>query len=729
MSINLEILQNYLAYKIPAAERFIFIYDRSNLLTDLVEFYLNDALVPVVHYENDLQLRADLEWAKDDFSGNCFCIISNKSEPENLFIRDFISRSVQVHVTPQDMLNFFGKEHWTDAANWLQGEDFWRCLDTLVRIKDKPNLSFRDQDRAYLASALLNTDFTRRFDAATGFIFYFKKMTSPAYEAFEKNYPQLADFIEEKLFADVPELKLFTGHPRLWQAFWLGQTTDIPQQAFDAEKLYDLKYELAVRVPNFVRDQIEQAESDYFKTASSVDEYLKSSMASDTLDAWITFIRREHLLFEPLKSALKRIIDILIRKFDFIDLKELAKASEELKSHLFYRASEEAATATATFAADIIDQFRYCVQLFMHLCDGKRASSVKKDLLQTFSESLSQLPWLLARIDGTNRRTQFLTPEILQKLARETESVLDLAQSKFAAFIERQYLSVLRGAIAEPVAEQPQYPYHYIKKHLSQSPDTPLYVVIFDGMRQDGWKMLEPRFESLWRNRKREAGLLIAPLPGITGICRPFLLSGQLAPLSPTVDEWEFVKNALSISSLDALTFAENQRDMRRFESFQQAPARLKIMIFDSFDKRIHHSDLPLDQLYLEIQNECQRTIKPMLAAIPADSPILIFADHGFMEPTGKITNLNNFAKSGASSETHRRWIEIKSVDLPCPDLICFSSEALNIADDDRTQFGFLRDRRVFGIKSDEKYTRYAHGGISMEEMIVPMVYLQPMQT
>lgn len=737
MPINLEILEKYLAYKIPAPERFIFLIDRSNILNELTDFYLNDIPIQVIHYENDLQLRLKLEWAKDEFTENCYCIVSNKSDPENLTILDFIHRSSQVNVTPQELLNFVGRGHWTEAANWLRGDDLWRCLDVLVRIKDKPHLSMLDQDRAYLASALLDTDFTRRFDPAAGFIFYFKKMRSAQYRTFKENYPQLAAFIEEKLFNDVPELKAFAEQPELLYSFWLGYPPESAHKVLDPEKSYDLKYELSLKVPYFVRDQIDQAESSYFKSSGDVNEFLQSQLISDTLDGWTDYIRRENLLFEPLKVVLKRVIETLVRKANFIDLEKLSDTAETLESHLAFRAKEYEATTSQTKSQPqiIFNLFTNCVRLYAYLQKGKqslRANSIDsiQGFLEIFVESISKLALLTAQITKLNQNSQFLAEETLQKIRRDTQQLLNDSHSRFAAFIELNYPEWLCNSMSDAQVTsndiaQIAFPFQFIRNQLSKYLKKPLYLVIFDGMRWDGWEKLRSQFETIWFNRKIEVIPIMTTLPSTTQFCRPFLISGKLPPNMNHFDEWEYIKKSLGIPALEAITFAENQLDPRGLERLIQSPAPLKIIIFDIFDKKCHTSDLPLDGLYQEIEIEFQRSVKSILEVLPKDVPILIFSDHGFMESFRKIPLEKLISSSESMSELHYRYTVTQRLEANRDDFVYFTFNEVNLSEDNRNGYAFIRGKQIFQLTGKEKFVRYAHGGISMEEMIVPFVHVK----
>jgi len=737
MSINIELVQEYLSYKIPAPERFIFLIDRSHILSELTEFHLNDELVQVIHYENDLQLRLELEWVKDEFTENCYCIVSNKSDEDNLYILDFISRSSQVNVTPQDILNFVGQEHWTEAANWLRGDDFWRSLDVLVRIKDKPNLSLLDRDRAYLASALLDTDFTRRFDAAAGFIFYFKKMASTQYSTFKEHYPQLAAFIEQKLFTDVPELKPFVDQPELLNSFWLGYPPETAHKILDPERSFDLKYELAIKVPYFVRDQIDLAESAYFKSATNVDEFLDSQLTSDTLDGWTEYIRKETMLFEPLKAVLKRILETLIRKPDLIDLEKLSDTAETLQSHLAFRTKEyeEAASQAKSPAQMIFILFNHCIRFYCCLRKGKqtllaRSTDSFENLQQLFVTSIAKLPLLMAQIIKQNQNSQFLAESMLQKTKRDYQKLLADSHKRFTEFVEQNYpawlhKALMNGQNSSDDNRQCLFPFQFIRDRLSNSRDRPLYLLIFDGMRWDGWEYLRAQLESIWYNRKKESFPMMTVLPSTTQFCRPFLISGKMPSNSNHIDEWEVLKKYLGIAATEIIKFAENQLDSRALEQLLQSPAPLKILIFDIFDKKVHTSDQTLDGLYQEIELEFQRSVRPILESLPKDSVILLFSDHGFIESLGKIPFEKPGSLTVSRTDQHRRYAETQRSEASRDDFVYFTFKELGLLDDDRNGYAFIRNKQIFQLAQKEKFVRYAHGGISMEEMIVPVVSIE----
>lgn len=723
--MNLKILHAFLSLKITENPRFLFLKDESQILTDLTELEINEAVYQVIYYENDLQLRAELEWAKDETGDIHFCIISRHPEAMELYILDFIKRSQVIVVTPQVLLNFAGNEHWSEAANWLRGHDFWRCLETLCRIRNLPHLSMLDSNQTCLASALLEIDLTRQFDPAAGFLFYFRKMDSRKYKNFQQSYPQLAKFVKNKLFFDVPEIKEFSQSPQFLQDFWLSRYDQISTEMNQVDKAADLKYQIAVKAPHFVQDQIESIENQYFRQPDQLADFLSEKLLTDSWEGWLDYIRQENYLTRPLKQVITKVLEYLVRKHEFVDLPELLQVSRVFDEHQLVRASQNLPDRTQPELVHFFKLFRNVVQLYFHYRQATQllagpAFEIQSMIQHVYPNHLSKMPSLLETIETINQRHHFLSESLVKKISQDVTKLQAKIHADFTGWVETRY-KFPPTALTEQTGAM-KYPFQWLGEYLKQTPPIPVFVLVFDGMRWDGWEALQPNFTQLFHNYEFMINPILQPIPTLTELCRSFLLGGA----KPPIHNHASIQEKFNLADIDFLMHQPGKNVSVNLKSWLDSTSPVKVVNFDLFDRRIHHSKLSLKMLYREVIAEFEQDIIPVLEQIPQDAVILLCADHGFIQVTGKWFGNLKYDQQTELPVQHRRFIPMQAVDADRKHFLFFSNDKLGRKEETGPGLAFLRTPKVFKLHPAESFTRYAHGGISLEEMVVPMVVFQP---
>lgn len=710
-----EFIQEFITAALQSPPRYLFLLDSSGLIRDLSELNVADQIFKVVYFENDLQLRSELEWTKSDGFDLNFCIISTKNDAENRTIQDFISRATVLKITPQILLNFASNDHWSPAANWLTGSDFWRCLDSLKRVKQRSDLTLADPDEIYLASALLGVNLTRRFDPASGFIFFFGKMYSAVFQTFRANYPQLTRRVEEKLFAEVPELREFQDQPALISDLWAGNYASLPARLTDAAETEDLKYQMAIKAPILVQDQIEAYESGHLRDRTQIQTYF-ATRASDNWQGWVDYLHREKMLVAPVKLVLQKIIHYLFRTQSF-DLEALQSAISSLEQHQALRRREQSAESPLApyygFVQDLLALWQRIQQLQANLVDN--SVTVPEMIQSVYPQLLSPLWRNLDDLENRHLHLKFIEDAALKKLAEKISQLQAEYHAHFVQWIVTHWQHPPEN-LAARLGLAP-YPFQIIKAHLAEKNPRPLVIMLFDGMHWDGWEWLKPHFTAIFPGTMTVAPLL-TPLPGITRISRPYLLSGVPAGM----DEWETLRRQFPGETIEIAFYEDKPDRLRECQLLAQSTAAIKVMLINLFDRRIHHSRLGPNLLSREIETEFRENLVPILAQLPKDAKIIITSDHGFLQVTGKWLPDLSAEIPAAEEAGHRRFALLPPHLANRQHFIFMENEKLGESADSSRGFAFLRDARILKTQPNESYPRYAHGGISLPEMIVPLV-------
>jgi YesN/AraC family two-component response regulator len=329
------------------------------------------------------------------------------------------------------------------------------------------------------------------------------------------------------------------------------------------------------------------------------------------------------------------------------------------------------------------------------------------------------------------------------------------ANQQFCDFVEDHYIEWLNGKSKE----SPLMSHTLFKNKISPliQPDSPLFFIVIDNLRYDQWKILQPMIEEYFS--VKEEGIYFSILPTATQYARNALFSGLL----PSEMEKRFPK--LWVSEDD-----EGGKNQHEEEFMNEQLKRLGKQIKSSYNKvtNVHWGKKLADNVHNLMQNPLNvivynfvdmlshaRTEMEVIRELADDesayrsithswfnhSPLLeiiktiaqkkgrifLTTDHGTVnvkEPSKVIgdrnTNTNLRYKLGKNLNYERNDVfEIKNpADAYLP--------KSNIS----TSYIFAKGNKFFAYPNNyNHYVNYyrntfQHGGISMEEMMVPFVYL-----
>jgi DNA-binding response OmpR family regulator len=334
------------------------------------------------------------------------------------------------------------------------------------------------------------------------------------------------------------------------------------------------------------------------------------------------------------------------------------------------------------------------------------------------------------------------------------------ANQRFGQFISSNYLDLLNGSNDHTFSHEVLQ--RYVWPHLDN--DTRVVLVVIDCLRLDHWRSMRPLLEDRFSIDEQTS---LSILPTATPFSRNAIFSGLLPDQLPIhyPEEWgEMQRDETSMNKFESkfledqlkrdgyegvrakyfklITAEEGQRLLGHLSEYRSA--NLLAMVANFVDMLAHHraeSDVIKEMLPNEsgyrsticswIEKSWMRDLLDQLVKWE-DTVVIITSDHGSIQVDKPVRLLaDRMTSSGVRYKYGRN--------LNCPDRM-----GLNIkrpgeyhlpADDVTTNFVIARDRNFFVYPTEyHKYVKrfegsFQHGGISLEEMIVPLAILRPRGT
>jgi hypothetical protein len=258
-----------------------------------------------------------------------------------------------------------------------------------------------------------------------------------------------------------------------------------------------------------------------------------------------------------------------------------------------------------------------------------------------------------------------------------------------------------------------------VKRSFEPSDNHRLWLLILDGMRLDTWEevvkpYLQERFEIL------EQVVYISPLPSTTKIARTSLLAGRLPPNwqdyqnNYSTDEQTLASRNLLLSStagkskLRIVVSSETDYGQRKLD-LDIKP--YNILIYNLSDNWIHTFKGDISQLNEVIKSYLEKNLLPDLVNRIGDNDyILVTSDHGFIE-LSRDKGIN--VDSEEPNQINLRYLD--NIDVKKGFRVEYR----------KGEFFTLAKGREWFSRGKGGFSRYAHGGISLDEMIVPGVLMR----
>jgi len=378
---------------------------------------------------------------------------------------------------------------------------------------------------------------------------------------------------------------------------------------------------------------------------------------------------------------------------------------------------------------------------------------------QEFLDLSNQISAAVTFRDWTDVYTKLVSWEMkLEKLPEE--GMLEIlnsqkfeANQEFGRFIEQHYESWLN----DPKDGDPLLSPDFLANHaFTKTEKEPLFVIIIDNLRFDHWKVIEPIVSKYLE--KTEEGFYMSILPTANAFPMNSLLSGLMPSEmeaefgkmwfqedTVNVEESKFVEFLLNEEALDlkmSLTRVSQNQEGKKL------PAEINRMmnndinfILYNFVDTLGHSKTEMEIIkeLADDESAFRSLIKswfehsPLLDAIKEiarlNGKILISSDHGSqrVQEGSKVIGDRN-------TNSNLRYKQGKNLDFQQKDVMAVKDpDALFLPKPNvSTRYIFAKPNKFFVYPNNLNHfigyfkNTFQHGGISMEEMIVPFGVFQP---
>lgn len=267
--------------------------------------------------------------------------------------------------------------------------------------------------------------------------------------------------------------------------------------------------------------------------------------------------------------------------------------------------------------------------------------------------------------------------------------------------------------------------------------DACLWFIVLDGMRYDTWmRVVRPQLTDRFEIKKENAYFSL--LPSWTYIARTSLMAGQ------NPEHWKSFQNRFTAeqaqlaAKLVGLTEndwnqklrfysgMESDRTMAQFDKSARYPYNL--LVFNLSDDNLHQQRDNVATLNESVQMQLNNVLNFLEGLIQPQDMVIVSSDHGFMEMDEgdgiPIPDEKGWEREMTGLRNPVTFRYIRSVNVP-PNLAqddVFTFEYHNVRDG---KFTVPIGKKWFKRADASNTARYAHGGISFAEMVVPGAMMQ----
>lgn len=306
--------------------------------------------------------------------------------------------------------------------------------------------------------------------------------------------------------------------------------------------------------------------------------------------------------------------------------------------------------------------------------------------------------------------------EIIKNLKTEIENYIENVNQNLYSLISKnvnEFLSL------------PQLSTNLIRmlmENFQPKKEQKLWILIFDGMRFDTYnEIIKPKICEQFDITKEK--LFLCPLPSITDIARVSLLAQKLPSGWKDYNDRYTSDHNILASKAFHLTKEEGKNKLRIIVASETDYGKQKldsndnmlynILIYNLSDDWIHNYRNDIFELNSIIRETFEKNILPdLLRRIGEDDFTILTSDHGFIEMSKEnaVEIISDREDQNSISFRYLRGME--------------SEYGIKIKYNDREIYTVAKGRQCF-IREKGKVPRYSHGGISMQEMIIPGVVLK----
>jgi hypothetical protein len=784
MLIDRKLLENYIASKLPFPNDLIFIADDSAIFPENGSLTILNRTYPLVFFDNVLQLRDVLEKYKDDLNGERFCIISQKSEAEEIAVLDYIFRSAYLKVTPKEILEFAQSGYqWTSEVNQLRGHDFWEAFEPLTQFRLKLDRDISPTDCANVVlSALLDVDLTGELSNRDA-IELWRGLDED--NLISEKYPRLWRMLNRRVRVTIPMMEKLAGDVDFVYFLWTINSLDKHRSIYDlflphifgdriwqkyaSTPIVEVKQFCGALIKNDPRRAIEQIkQTEFWLTQDSERLRLfESCVGVDEIDLQKTaeFAAAERTFCMPMRQALCYLAKHMCLSPDLLESRLVDYVLNNIKrKHLFLQDN-----TTYLRIRDTFEAFDKLIELSRLLRDIEMKNWLRDEETQLrfspwgeiYPRYFAKLEYLIDRFELLNFRCELLPEALVKQIAVKIDELFASYNKAFANLIQARYVHWVSGAKDMPLLAtdfldgifMPFYQEH-IRTPTQCRFDFPAklkpkqksaFIIFFDGMRWDGWNAIRTRMLQTFAGRLalEKTVSLLSTLPTTTEFSRRAIVSAlfpsdAITDNAAVTDNWhKLLSRALAqrqIYDVQAITVHEDNLP-QLVQLIEDSEVKVKVINFTLFDHKLHASKQNLSTLYEEVLVNFDDIIQPCLERIPSNSLVFILSDHGLIEVKGKAQAIHYEDNEGG-----KRYFGLKRSVQPSEmptNMVFFDADDIKMPrTSGMVQYGFATSNTPLTTKDTSAAEafgsfasdlgRYVHGGVSMQEMIVPCSIFVP---
>ena len=760
-------IESYLRDSVPTPGRWLFIHDTSRIFPSLHALKLFDREYEVIFFEGDLRIRQSLERYKDDPEPSAACIISRQSQETNLQILDYIVRSQSVEMTPQSILKFAQPGYsWTHSVNQLCGDDFWTLFERLQTYRlNYPRSMTPAEATNLLLSAQLDVDLRANLSVREAIEIWQQMEGDTDLIAWGEKYPRLFQSLNLKVRAALPLMDKLEGDSDfvhfLWTSYSLAQHNEdydlfLPELFGDTiwkkygntppEEVWRACPQLIRSDPERVMDQIRQTEIWLTQDQQRLTLFQQwVGLDASNLSKTIEYVKKEILFCVPVREALRLLATQLCHFPESLDVAEIHKIIENIqRRHLF-----QANTANYLRIKDVFRAFTDLVALNQLIARAERKSWLaEEDRSQAQNQmvlnpdkigdvadwgdqaDLSKVELMAAELEQLNFQCDFLPPPVIGEILGRVKGLIDEYNIEFAQQIVTSFPAWTASNRDKPLLTVnfletlflPRYQQYLQEK--SQS----AYIFMFDGMRWDTWEAIKPKVLSTFQGRLALDGVfpLVSILPSTTAYNKYAIFTGEF-PNGDADNDWEdALIPAFQKRGIHGVQWisdgGSNQAEMLALIEAEDVP--VKVFNFTFIDQKLQQAAQNLSTVYEEIKVNFELLVQPYLERVPSDSLIFLISDRGFIESTDSLGFSEEALQMSSGALHHQRYIGLSDppTGTDLEHFVFFSADQIGLQPaGEASHYGFATGRTQV---LSEKH--YVHGGVSMQEMIVPCVVFVP---
>ena len=780
-SINTSWIESYLSGSVPTPGHWLFIHDTSRIFPKLHSLKLSDRKYEVIFFEDALGIRQSLEGYKDNPEAFAACIVSRQSHETNLHILDYIARSQPVEVTPQSVLKFAQPGYsWTHSVNQLCGDDFWMLFERLqvYRLNYLRTMTPAEATNLLL-SAQLDIDLRPNLSVREAVEIWHRMERDTDLIGWGEKYPRLFQALNLKVRAALPLMDKLEGDADfvhfLWTSYSLAQHNKdydlfLPELFGDAiwkkygntppGEIWNACPQLIRSDPERVMDQIKQTEIWLTQDPQRLELFQRwVGLDTSNVGKTVEYLKKEILFCVPVREALRLLATQLCHFPESLDAAEVHKIIENLqRRHLFQTNTENYLRIKDTFRAfaDLValNQLIARVKCKNWLTEGHESRTQPPVTLNPteigeieeweYSVYLSKLELMAAELEQLNFQCDFLPNPVIGEVLGRVKGLVDeynmiFAQrvaTSFPAWIAADRDKSLLTVDFLELLFLPRYQ-RYVQENSRSA-----YIFMFDGMRWDTWEAIKPKVLGTFQGRLALDGVfpLVSILPSTTEYNKYAIFTGDF-PNGDADNDWggalipAFQKRG--IHGVRCISDdGHNQAEMLALIEADDVP--VKVFNFTFIDQKLQQATQNLSTVYEEIKVNFELLVQPYLERIPSDSVIFLISDRGFIESTEYQELSEDTSQVPARTMGNRRYVRLSSIPTrtDLADFVFFSGDQIGLqADGDTSHYGFAtgRTQMLSSVNAQSRNdlvplepSRYAHGGISVQEMIIPCVVFVP---